>query len=90
MAELKTGTFSKWELSDLEEREGSIFTITQTQVLQNQLALCAEEKLVLEFDTANPKSFTQQEAYKRGQIEMIQHLLDLSETLQTPEPKPEV
>ena len=56
----------------------SIFTLGQVQVLQNLLAVKAEEKLVLEYDVANPTSFIQQESYHRGQIELLQYLLDNS------------
>ena len=48
--------------------------------MQNRLAVVAEEKIGLEFDTAKPEEFIQQEAYKRGQVELYQYLLDESDS----------
>ena len=47
-------------------------------LVQNLLAVKAEEKLLLEYDVANPSSFIQQESYHKGQIELLQYLLDNS------------
>lgn len=71
--------FSSYLLTEDEEIQGAIFTVTQKQAIQNQLATCAAEKLRLEFDPETPKLFIQQEAYKRGQIEILQYLLESSE-----------
>jgi len=79
MANLTLNVFASWELSYEESRNGSIFTIDQTYVLQNQLAKCAEEKLSISFDPKDPMLFMQQEAYKRGQIDLLGWLLELSE-----------
>lgn len=80
MAHLVDNTFSSYFLTEDEETEGSILSITQRQLLQNDLATCAEEKLRLEFDPAEPQLFIQQEAFKKGQIELIQYMLDRSES----------
>lgn len=81
MALLIPNAFSTYELSEEEEIQGCIFTIAQTQVLQNKLAEIAQEKLALEFDTGSPQEFIQQEAYKKGQLDLIQYLLDNSEAV---------
>lgn len=80
MSQLIRNSFSSYLLTDKEALQGAIFTITQKQVLQNQLAISCEEKIFLEFDPEHPLLFTQEEAFKRGQIELIQYLLATSET----------
>jgi hypothetical protein len=82
MATLLPNSFTSWEMTEEEVKVGSILTIAQAQVLQNQLALCAEEKLAIEFDPQNPAEYCKQEAYKRGQIDILRHILDTSEALQ--------
>jgi len=83
MAQLITNTFTAWELTEEEEHQGAMFTITQIQALQNQLAMCAEEKLALEFDPLHPELYAQAEAFKRGQISILQYLIDTSHALQS-------
>lgn len=70
--------FSSFELTESEQLAGTILTYEQKLVLQNQLAMISAEKLAL---VANPHSyaeFIQQEAYRAGQIAMIQYILDCS------------
>lgn len=90
MATIVPNTFTSWDLSDAEALQGSIFTITQLQVLQNKLSEIAEEKINLEFTPDDAMSFVQQEAYKKGQLELIQYMIDSSEAsaeeLQSPTP----
>lgn len=81
--------FSSFELSQQEQLAGTILTYEQKLVLQNQLAMISAEKLAL---TANPHSYTefiQQEAYKAGQIAMIQYILDCSLASETQVAKPD-
>lgn len=78
MAKQIPNVFSSYELTDKEALEGSIFTTLQLQVLQNKLAEVATEKLNLEFDTTNQLSFIQQEAYKKGELELLTYLIDTS------------
>jgi hypothetical protein len=80
MATMKTSSFTFWELTEEEEAEGRKFTETQTHVLQNQLAICAEEKLALEYDTNNLMEFVVQDAFKQGQIALLRYLLDCNIT----------
>ncbi len=89
MATLITNTFSAYHLTEQEALQGSIFTVTQLQVLQNQLAQVAEEKLALDFDTSDPASYAQQEAYMKGQMDLLLYIIDSSQaaadTLNNPE-----
>lgn len=78
MAYLIDNDFALYSLSDEELTQGSILTITQRQVLQNQLSVLASEKLGLEPDTKNFEQYLQQEAHLRGQIDNIRYLLDQS------------
>ena len=81
MARLIPNAFSSWELTENEEHQGSMFTITQLQVLQNTLSNIANEKIMLIFDTSKPEAFIQDNAYKDGQIEILTWLIDTSVTL---------
>lgn len=75
-------SFTTYALTEEDALTGSVFTPLQKQVLNNHLASLAEEKLTLEFDVNNDKSFIQQEAYKTGQIKLLQYLLDNSQANQ--------
>tara|TARA_R110000764_G_scaffold58467_8_gene127125 strand:- start:4053 stop:4376 length:324 start_codon:yes stop_codon:yes gene_type:complete len=78
LGHLELNTFSSYSMLEEDVIANSIFTIGQMQVIQNLLAVKAEEKLLLEYDVANPSSFIQQESYHKGQIELLQYLLDNS------------
>ena len=90
MAHLIPNTFSSWELTPEEELQGSTLTTLQKQVIQNQIALLAQEKNMLVYDPSNPFEFVQQEADLKGQISSLQYLFILSddavEQLNNPEP----
>lgn len=81
MATLEAGTFASWILTEEEEIQGIMYTVTQKQVLQNLLAVHAEEKMTLSFDPNDVLSFTQAEAYKRGQIDLLLYLIDSSDAM---------
>ena len=74
----KQGTFSNWELTEEEQLNGQILTISQSQVLQNELANVADQKLNLTFDPLNPVKFAQEEAFLSGQMSVLRLLLDRS------------
>lgn len=78
MAILISNSFTSYEFTDKEALQGSIYTSLQLQVLQNQLSIIATEKLNLEFDTDKPQDFIQQEAYKKGQLDLVAHLIETS------------
>ena len=72
-------SFNRYELSQQEQEAGSAFTLSNQAVIQNLLASCAEEKLHLVLDPQNVTAYAQQEAYLRGQLDILRHLLDLSQ-----------
>ena len=79
MAELIPNEFTSYKLTEQEELEGSILTITQKHVLHNLLSIYAMEKNTIEYDPEKTMEFVQQEAYKRGQMEAMRHVLAMSE-----------
>lgn len=76
-------SFNRYQLSEEEQRAGAAFSLSNQAVIQNLIATCAEEKLHLTLDTQNISAYAQQEAYLRGQIDILRHLLDLSHFSQT-------
>ena len=89
MAHLIPNDFSSYELTEQEELEGAILTITQKQIIQNYLSAAASEKIGLEYDPESPEKFVQQEASLKGQIDAYRFILAASEaaeeSLITPE-----
>jgi hypothetical protein len=79
MAHLLDNEFSSYELTTEEMTQGSILTLTQKQVIQNDIAISAAEKLNLEYDPNNPNVFMQQEAKLAGQIQALKYRLDCSD-----------
>jgi hypothetical protein len=74
-----TNQFQSWILSPEEFLQGGLLTTLQKQVIQNQIASVATQKINLEFTPSDPLKFAQQEAGLRGQIEALSYLLTLSE-----------
>lgn len=79
MSCLAENTFSSYRLTEEEALQGSLLTITQKQVIQNDISIYAEQKLALEFDTNNQLLFVQQEAKLSGQIQALRYRLECSE-----------
>ena len=75
-----TNQFQSWTLTPEEYLEGGRLTILQKQVIQNQIASVATQKINLAFNTTQPSEFIQQEAHLRGQIDALSYLLTLSES----------
>jgi len=76
MATIIPNAFTSYSLNDQEQLEGACLTVTQKQVIQNHLSNTATEMINIEYDPEHPMRYTQQEAYKRGQLETYQFLLD--------------
>lgn len=76
--ELIPHTFNKYQLTLDEQRSGQSLTLATKAVIQNLIVAAAEEKLALVLDPKNITEYSQQEAYLRGQIDILNHLLDLS------------
>ena len=74
-----TNQFQSWTLSPEEFLQGGILTTLQKQVIQNQIASVATQKINLSFTPADPLQYAQQEAHLRGQIDALSYLLTLSE-----------
>jgi hypothetical protein len=80
MAHLIPNDFSAYQLTQQEELEGSILTITQKQVIQNYLAAAASEKIGLEYNPEHKERFAQQEASLKGQIDAYRFILAASDS----------
>jgi hypothetical protein len=79
MAVLTPNSFTSWNLTPVEEREGSLLTITQKQCIQNLISSIAEEKIAALFDPNNVQLSMAQDADLTGKINILNHLLDLSD-----------
>ncbi len=79
MATLVTNSFVTWELTDEEHKQGSMLTITQLQVLQNNIAMAAEEKLALVPDLTDQLAYFRAEARLAGYIEALKFIAEQSE-----------
>ena len=75
----QTNQFQSWTLTPEEYLQGGLLTILQKQVIQNQIASVATQKINLTFTPAAPLEYAQQEAHLRGQIDALSYLLTLSE-----------
>lgn len=65
-------------LSPSDAANGQILNSLQKAALQNQRAAIATQKLNLVFTPNDVLSYTQQEAYLKGQLDLIQYMLDAS------------
>lgn len=83
MAILVPNEFTSFALTEEEVKQGSLLTITQKQVLHNQLADCASEKLRLVLDVNDPLTYAQRASYLRGQMDAIAYILELSSQVET-------
>lgn len=79
MAHLIDNEFACYDLTEEEALQGSIFTLTQKQVIQNLLAKAAAEKIHLELDVDKPDKFIQQEASLKGQLDILNYILEASD-----------
>ena len=77
-----SSSFQRIPLSESEQVSGCIFSAHQIANLQNMRVDIAEQKLNLTFTPNDVLSYAQQEAFLKGQLEVLQHLIDLSETTQ--------
>ena len=78
MPTLITNQFTSYTLSIREELEGSILSLLQKQVIQNELSLIAAQKMALDYDPQNPVAYAQSEALLKGQLQVYNLLLDKS------------
>lgn len=84
MAHIQTNEYTKYHLTDEEFEEGSKFTITQRQVIQNEIAVKAEELVTLVPDPSKPTveqtKFIYEHAYCKGAMDVLMHLLNTSQS----------
>lgn len=78
MAQIKTTSLTRWDLTEQEITNGTILSQEHKYVIQNLIADATEEKLNLTFDPTNPMNFMQREAELTGQIGILKVLLDSS------------
>jgi len=78
MSKIIPGTFTRYELTELETLSGSVLNEMQLQRLQNNLADIADQILALEFDPNNPKDFMQQDSFLKGQMSFIRYQIEAS------------
>jgi len=71
--------FSSYTLSEEEELHGQTFTNLNIAVLQNIRCQAAQDKLNLDFTPNDVLTYSQKEAYLKGQLDLIQYLMDLND-----------
>lgn len=84
MGSPKANSFTQYEMSPQETAAGHTLSLETERVIQNLIAINAEEKLALVLDPYHPLEFTQQNAYKTGVIEILKYLLDCSTSMKQP------
>ena len=70
--------FLSYILTPQEVITGSQLSLLQRQCIQNIIASYATERIAREIPIDNPLAAVQADAKNKGQIEALQHLLDLS------------
>lgn len=79
MAVLNTDNpFQSWVLTPTELFNGQILSITQKQVIQNQIAQMCVERINLVLDPNNVSAFVQRDAELKGSIGALTYLINLS------------
>ena len=78
MSVITANLFSSYIQSELEERSGMMLTQQTLELLHNQRTRIAEQKLLLSLDPDKLQQYLQEEAYLRGQIDIITHIIELS------------
>lgn len=74
--------FQFYPMDPAGERAGKILNEVQSRVIQNRIAIIAQQKINCKFDPLNPIAFAQVEAMLGGKIDALQELLnDSAETL---------
>jgi hypothetical protein len=67
--------FVTYELTEKEYQQATQFTDLQRAMLQNEYAAKAASRLALVFNPAAAHEFVQEEAYLKGQMELLESLL---------------
>lgn len=64
--------------SDAELTQAQSFTLLNEMFIQSEIASLAERRIAMLYDPENPMGFIQQDAEIKGQIGILEYLLDLS------------
>lgn len=75
--------FARFELTEEESKHASTFTLLNIAKLQNLRADIMDNRANLEFDALNPIAFAQSEALLKGQLQILELLIDEHEEVQT-------
>lgn len=75
--------FQSWVLSNKETLQGQVLTTLQKQVIQNEIASLANERISVKFDPEHPMLFQQRDAELQGQIGILSYLLEMSNAAET-------
>lgn len=75
---IPASSFTRSNLTPAELSAGTVLSTLNLAVIQNLRVDIAEQKLNLTFTPNDVLSYTQQEAFLKGQLEILQHLIDTS------------
>ena len=78
MAKQANNFLSSYILTEQEEFEGTLLTLSNKLVLQNKVYEISEQILGLVPNPASYPEFIQQQAYLSGQRDILKYLLDAS------------
>jgi hypothetical protein len=78
MAYQLPSTFTRYQLTLEETKNGQSLTTDNLYFIQNLICDAAEEKLSLKFDPSSPLQFAQREAELQGQIGILKMLVELA------------
>lgn len=82
MANIVATSLTAFELTDEEDKLGRILTQNQKQVIQNEVALCAEELLLMKLDGPDPTTFIHARAFTQGKMEAFKWLIDTAKSIE--------
>lgn len=85
---IELSSFTRVTMTPDEVISGSILSAMQLGNIQNIRVDIAEQKLNLKFTPNDIHSYTQQEAYLSGQLDILKHLIDLSDSTQAQRNQP--
>lgn len=75
MAKIGIGTFTHYDLTQREILAGSVLSGDQQAVIQNELAIIAEQRCNIDYDPLNPVKFAQDESFLKGQMSILRVML---------------
>jgi len=75
---IEEGSYPKYELTDAELILGVSLSPEQKAVINNDINLIIAQRLTIAYDPDNPMIFVQKEAELKGQLIMLQFMLERS------------